>query len=97
MDKKIQRNSTPDTKELTPVEAASYQLLREQVSNVLEQNLNPREIKILELRFGLRDGRSRTLKEVGQHFGVTRERIRQIQANALRKLRHPSVSKLPRE
>ncbi len=75
-----------------PADAASFTLLREQLSEVLE-TLTVREKKVLELRFGLEDGRSRTLEEVGQHFGVTRERIRQIEAKALRKLRHPSRSK----
>lgn len=75
-----------------PAEAASFTLLREQLGEVLE-TLTDREKKVLELRFGLQDGRSRTLEEVGQHFGVTRERIRQIEAKALRKLRHPSRSK----
>jgi len=75
-----------------PAEAASYQLLREQLEEVLE-TLTPREEKVLRLRFGLDDGRARTLEEVGQVFGVTRERIRQIEAKALRKLRHPSRSK----
>ena len=75
-----------------PADAASFTLLREQLDEVLE-TLTLREKKVLELRFGLEDGRSRTLEEVGQHFGVTRERIRQIEAKALRKLRHPSRSK----
>lgn len=75
-----------------PADAASFTLLREQLGEVLE-TLTVREKRVLELRFGLQDGRSRTLEEVGQHFGVTRERIRQIEAKALRKLRHPSRSK----
>lgn len=75
-----------------PAEAASFMLLKEQLEEVLE-TLTEREEKVLRLRFGLDDGRSRTLEEVGQHFGVTRERIRQIEAKALRKLRHPSRSK----
>ncbi len=75
-----------------PADAASFTLLREQLEEVLE-TLTIREKRVLELRFGLEDGRSRTLEEVGQHFGVTRERIRQIEAKALRKLRHPSRSK----
>lgn len=75
-----------------PAEAASFMLLKEQLEDVLE-TLTPREKKVLQLRFGLEDGRSRTLEEVGQVFGVTRERIRQIEAKALRKLRHPSRSK----
>jgi len=75
-----------------PAEAASYQLLKEQVSDVLS-SLTPREQKVLILRFGLQDGRSRTLDEVGQEFNVTRERIRQIEAKAIRKLRHPSRSR----
>lgn len=77
---------------LAPAEAASFMLLKEQLEEVLE-SLTPREEKVLRLRFGLDDGRARTLEEVGQHFGVTRERIRQIEAKALRKLRHPSRSK----
>jgi len=81
-----------DQDALTPAEAASYQLLKEQVMDVLA-SLTPRESKVLELRFGLEDGRSRTLEEVGREFHVTRERIRQIEAKALRKLRHPSRSK----
>ena len=76
-----------------PADAASFILLREQLGEVLN-TLTERERKVLELRFGLEDGRARTLEEVGQHFGVTRERIRQIEAKALRKLRHPSRSKL---
>ncbi|MDO4177910.1 MAG: RNA polymerase sigma factor RpoD [Phascolarctobacterium sp.] len=75
-----------------PADAASFTLLREQLMEVLG-GLTERERKVLELRFGLMDGRSRTLEEVGKHFGVTRERIRQIEAKALRKLRHPSRSK----
>jgi RNA polymerase primary sigma factor len=75
-----------------PAEAASFMLLKEQLEEVLE-TLTEREKKVLRLRFGLDDGRSRTLEEVGHHFGVTRERIRQIEAKALRKLRHPSRSK----
>lgn len=75
-----------------PDEAASYILLKEQLEEVLE-TLTPREAKVLRLRFGLDDRRSRTLEEVGQEFGVTRERIRQIEAKALRKLRHPSRSR----
>jgi RNA polymerase primary sigma factor len=77
---------------LAPADAASHQLLKEQVMDVLS-SLTPREKKVLELRFGLEDGRSRTLEEVGREFRVTRERIRQIEAKALRKLRHPSRSK----
>lgn len=81
-----------DEDALAPDEAASYILLKEQLEEVLE-TLTPREAKVLRLRFGLDDGRSRTLEEVGQEFGVTRERIRQIEAKALRKLRHPSRSR----
>jgi len=81
-----------DEDALAPAEAASFFLLREQLEDVL-CTLTPREKKVLQLRFGLEDGRSRTLEEVGQVFGVTRERIRQIEAKALRKLRHPSRSK----
>ena len=76
----------------SPVDAASFSLLREQLEEVLE-TLTPREKKVLRLRFGIEDGRARTLEEVGKTFGVTRERIRQIEAKALRKLRHPSRSK----
>ncbi len=75
-----------------PAEAASFTMLKEQLEDVLD-SLTPREEKVLRLRFGLDDGRARTLEEVGQEFGVTRERIRQIEAKALRKLRHPSRSK----
>ncbi|HWO94720.1 MAG TPA: RNA polymerase sigma factor RpoD [Dehalococcoidia bacterium] len=82
----------PDETALAPADAASHQLLKEQVMEVLA-SLTPRERKVLELRFGLEDGRSRTLEEVGREFRVTRERIRQIEAKALRKLRHPSRSK----
>ena len=81
-----------DPSALAPAEAASQQLLREQVEDVLA-SLTSRERRVLQLRFGLEDGRSRTLEEVGREFGVTRERIRQIEAKALRKLRHPSRSK----
>ena len=81
---------------LAPAEAASYQLLKEQVLDVL-YTLSDREARVLQLRFGLEDGRSRTLEEVGRDFGVTRERIRQIEAKALRKLRHPSRSKKLRD
>ena len=82
----------PDDSALAPADAASHQLLKEQVMDVLN-SLTSRERKVLELRFGLEDGRSRTLEEVGREFQVTRERIRQIEAKALRKLRHPSRSK----
>jgi RNA polymerase primary sigma factor len=81
-----------DQGQLAPAEAASHQLLKEQVQEVVA-SLTPREQKVLILRFGLEDGRSRTLEEVGREFNVTRERIRQIEAKALRKLRHPSRSK----
>ncbi|MBM2826595.1 MAG: polymerase primary sigma factor [Dehalococcoidia bacterium] len=81
-----------DQTALAPADAASHQLLKEQVEEVLD-SLTDRERKVLKLRFGLDDGRSRTLEEVGREFGVTRERIRQIEAKALRKLRHPSRSK----
>jgi RNA polymerase primary sigma factor len=79
-----------------PAEAASYQLLKEQVADVLS-SLTPREKNVLVLRFGLEDGRTRTLDEVGREFNVTRERIRQIEAKALRKMRHPSRSKKLRD
>jgi len=81
-----------DRNALPPVDAASKQLLKEQIEEVLTA-LTPREQRVLRLRFGLEDGRSRTLEEVGQEFNVTRERIRQIEAKALRKLRHPSRSR----
>ena len=81
-----------DTSALAPADAASQQLLKEAVEDVLA-SLPLRERRVLQLRFGLEDGRSRTLEEVGREFGVTRERIRQIEAKALRKLRHPSRSK----
>ena len=80
-----------DQSALAPPAAATSQLLREQVEHVLE-TLSDRERHVLQLRFGLEDGRSRTLEEVGQKFGLTRERIRQIEAKALQKLRHPSRS-----
>ncbi len=82
----------PDEDASEPSEAASFSLLREQLEEVLD-TLAPREKKVLELRFGMIDGRTRTLEEVGKEFNVTRERIRQIEAKALRKLRHPSRSK----
>jgi RNA polymerase primary sigma factor len=81
-----------DRNALPPVDTASKQLLKEQLSEVLSE-MTPREQRVLILRFGLEDGRSRTLEEVGQEFNVTRERIRQIEAKALRKLRHPSRSR----
>lgn len=82
----------PDDEALAPDDAASHILLKEQLNGVLS-TLTDREEKVLRLRFGLEDGRSRTLEEVGKEFNVTRERIRQIEAKALRKLRHPSRSK----
>ena len=82
----------PDDDAPAPAEAASHTLLKEQLNEVLS-TLTEREAKVLKLRFGLEDGKSRTLEEVGQRFDVTRERIRQIEAKALRKLRHPSRSK----
>ena len=81
----------PDEATMSPADAASYQMLREQVEAVLN-SLSDRERKVLRLRFGLEDGRTRTLEEVGREFSVTRERIRQIEAKALRKLRHPARS-----
>ncbi|WMT38933.1 RNA polymerase sigma factor RpoD [Paenibacillus sp. D2_2] len=81
-----------DHEALAPADAAAFELLREQLEEVLD-TLTEREENVLRLRFGMDDGRSRTLEEVGKEFGVTRERIRQIEAKALRKLRHPSRSK----
>ncbi|MCR5575634.1 MAG: RNA polymerase sigma factor RpoD [Oscillospiraceae bacterium] len=86
----------PDEDASEPSEAASFSLLREQLEEVLD-TLAPREKKVLELRFGIVDGRTRTLEEVGKEFNVTRERIRQIEAKALRKLRHPSRAKKLRD
>ena len=86
----------PDEDAPAPAEAASYTLLREQLCEVLH-TLTPREEHVLKLRFGLEDGRTRTLEEVGKVFNITRERIRQIEAKALRKLRHPSRSKRLRD
>lgn len=86
----------PDDDALSPADAASISLLKEQLNEVLK-TLTPRESKVLSLRFGLEDGHPRTLEEVGLQFGVTRERIRQIEAKALRKLRHPSRSKKLRD
>ena len=86
----------PDDDAPAPAEAAAFTMLKEQLINVLD-TLTPREEKVLRLRFGLDDGRARTLEEVGKEFNVTRERIRQIEAKALRKLRHPSRSKKLRD
>lgn len=85
-----------DRAAMPPADAASYQLLKEQIGDVLD-SLTDREKRVLQLRFGLEDGRSRTLEDVGREFGVTRERIRQIEAKALRKLRHPTRSKKLRD
>ncbi len=87
----VEDNDSP-----APADTASYSLLREQLCSVL-RTLTPREEQVLKLRFGLEDGRPRTLEEVGKEFNITRERIRQIEAKALRKLRHPSRSKLLRD
>ena len=86
----------PDDDALSPADAASISLLKEQLAEVLK-TLTPREEKVLSLRYGLEDGHPRTLEEVGKEFNVTRERIRQIEAKALRKLRHPSRSKKLRD
>jgi RNA polymerase primary sigma factor len=86
----------PDEMGEAPSEAASFQMLKESVESVLE-SLSERERQVLRLRFGLEDGRARTLEEVGREFRVTRERIRQIEAKALRKLRHPSRSRKLRD
>ena len=81
---------------LVPADAAAATLLKEQLNEVLD-TLTEREQKVLRLRFGMNDGRARTLEEVGKEFDVTRERIRQIEAKALRKLRHPSRSRKLRD
>jgi len=81
-----------DRGSLAPTEATSQQLLKEQIDKVLDE-LTEREKRVLQFRFGLRDGRARTLEEVGREFNVTRERIRQIEGKALRKLRYPSCSR----
>jgi RNA polymerase primary sigma factor len=86
----------PDESSLSPADVATRQMLKEQMDDVLD-SLSTRERRVLELRFGLEDGRQRTLEEVGREFGVTRERIRQIEAKALRKLRHPTRSKKLRD
>ena len=85
-----------DENALTPPEAASRQLLKDQIDTVIS-SLTPREKRIMQPRFGLEDGRARTLEEVGKEFNLTRERIRQIEAKALRKLRHPSRSRKLRD
>jgi RNA polymerase primary sigma factor len=82
----------PDDETPAPSDAASFSMLKEQLAEVLH-TLTPREEHVLELRYGLIDGHPRTLEEVGKEFDITRERIRQIEAKALRKLRHPSRSK----
>src|SRR5206468_1692675 len=85
-----------DAEAIVPVDAASFILLQEQLESVLH-SLSNREKKVIELRFGLMDGHQRTLEEVGQEFGVTRERIRQIESKTLSKLRHPSRSQKLRD
>jgi RNA polymerase primary sigma factor len=82
----------PDENAVAPADVAAFAMLKDQLANVLD-TLTAREQKVLRLRFGLDDGKARTLEEVGREFNVTRERIRQIEAKALRKLRHPSRSK----
>ena len=82
----------PDDESPAPHDSAAYTLLKEQLEEVMS-TLTPREAKVLKLRFGLEDGKARTLEEVGKEFGVTRERIRQIEAKAIRKLRHPNRQK----
>jgi RNA polymerase primary sigma factor len=86
----------PDDSLASPVEETNKELLRQQMNDILE-SLSERERNVLRLRFGLEDGEARTLEEVGQQFGVTRERIRQIEAKALRKLRHPTRSRKLRD
>ena len=88
----IRDSFIPDDDAPAPADAAAFTLLKEQLMSVLS-TLTPREEMVLKLRFGLEDGRARTLEEVGREFKVTRERIRQIEAKALRKLRHPSRSR----
>jgi RNA polymerase primary sigma factor len=85
-----------DTDAVSPLEAVTDQMLKEQIERVLD-SLEGREERVIRLRFGLDDGRPRTLEEVGHEFGLTRERIRQIESHALRKLRHPSRSRKLRE
>ncbi|NLE09333.1 MAG: sigma-70 family RNA polymerase sigma factor, partial [Dehalococcoidales bacterium] len=85
-----------DTKSVKPADAACSQFLKEKINEVMA-GLTPREQRVINLRFGIDDGRSRTLEEVGHEFNVTRERIRQIEAKALRKLRHPSRSRKLRD
>jgi RNA polymerase primary sigma factor len=85
-----------DHNAVQPLDSAARQLLKDQISEILS-TLTPREQRVIELRFGLEDGRSRTLEEVGVEFNVTRERIRQIEAKALRKMRHPSRSRKLRD